>query len=125
MNIKEWNMKSIRWGWILLGGFLAELMIFVIVLPLSWLFGQESLLYSAPVASFVAAFALGLWVARKASRHHVVHGFLVGVVATLIYVGISFGHPEPIAYIIAHALKLLGGAIGGYISLRYAAKSLA
>jgi hypothetical protein len=60
------NMKNIRWGWILLGGFLAELAIFVIVIPRSLLVGQKSLLYSAPPASFIGAFVFGIWVARKA-----------------------------------------------------------
>ncbi|MFZ0427972.1 MAG: hypothetical protein WAO20_07630 [Acidobacteriota bacterium] len=38
-------------------------------------------------------------------RHRVVHGLLVGVVATLIYVGISFGQPGPVAYLIGHGLQ--------------------
>jgi hypothetical protein len=37
-------MKGIRWGWVLLGGFFAELAVFVIVIPLSLLAGQQSLL---------------------------------------------------------------------------------
>ena len=41
------------------------------------------------------------------------HGVLVGVATTMIYIAISRGQPEPIAYIIAHGLKLLGGAAGG------------
>jgi hypothetical protein len=113
-------MKSIRWGWILLGGFLAELAIFVIVIPLSLLVGQWSLLYSAPPASFVAAFVFGVWVAGKARQRHVLHGALVGVAATLIYAGISLGQPEPIAYIVAHVLKVLGGAAGGFVVLKRA-----
>jgi putative membrane protein (TIGR04086 family) len=113
-------MKSIRWGWVLLGGFLAELAVFVIVIPLSLLAGQESLLYSAPPASFVAAFAFGLWVARKAPQRPVLHGALVGVAAMLIYLGISLGQPEPIAYVVAHVLKLLGGAAGGFVALKRA-----
>ena len=113
-------MKNFRWGWILFGGFLAELAIFVIAIPLSLLLGQESLLYSAPSASFVAAFAFGLWVARKAPQRHVLHGALVGVAAMLIYIGMSLGQPEPIAYVIAHGLKVLGGAAGGFIALKRA-----
>jgi putative membrane protein (TIGR04086 family) len=97
----------------LLGGFLAELAIFVLVIPLSLLVGQQSLLYSAPPASFAAAFAFGLWVARKAQQRRVLHGTLVGVVAMLIYFGITLGRPEPIAYVIAHVLKVFGGAVGG------------
>jgi len=111
-------MKGICWGWILLGGFLAELAIFVIVLPLGLLVGQQSLLFSAPPASFVATFVSGLWVAGKTPQRRVLHGALVGFAATVIYVGISLGRPEPIAYVIAHALKVLGGAIGGLVALK-------
>jgi hypothetical protein len=111
-------MKTIRWGWILLGGFLAELAVFVIVIPLSLLAGQGSLLYSAPPASFAATFVFGLWVARKASQRRVLHGALVGVLAMLIYIGMNLGRPEPIAYVIAHVLKVLGGAAGGFVTMR-------
>jgi putative membrane protein (TIGR04086 family) len=111
-------MKGIRWGWILLGGFLAELAVFLIVIPLSLLAGQDSLLYSAPPASFAATFVFGMLVARKALQRPVLHGTLVGVVAMLIYLGISFGRPEPLAYLVAHVLKVLGGAAGGFVAMR-------
>ena len=104
----------------MLGGFLAELAVFVLVIPLSLLVGRESLLYSAPPASFVAAFAFGLWIARKAPQRPVLHGTLVGVVAMLIYIGMGLGKPEPAAYIIAHVLKLLGGAAGGFVAFKRA-----
>ena len=117
-------MKNIRWGWILLGGFLAELAVFLIVIPLSLLAGQKSLLYSAPPASFVATFVFGIWVARKASQQRVLHGVLVGVGAMLIYLGITFGQPEPIAYIIAHVLKVLGGAAGGFVAMKRGASKV-
>ncbi len=107
-----------RWGWILLGGFLAELLVFAIVIPLSMLAGQDSLLYSAPPASFVATFALGLWTARKTPRRRLLHGTLVGVVATVIYVAMTLGRPEPIAYLFAHVLKVLGGALGGFVAAK-------
>ena len=111
-------MKGIRWGWILLGGFLAELAIFVIVIPLSLLVGQQSLLYSAPPASFTATFVFGVWIAGKTPQRRVLHGAFVGFAATVIYVGISLGRPEPIAYVIAHALKVLGGAVGGLVAVK-------
>ena len=103
----------------MLGGFLVELGIFVIVIPLSLLLGQQSLLYSAPPASFAAAFAFGLWVGRKARVQPVLHGTLVGVVAILIYLGITAGQPEPMAYVFAHVLKLLGGGAGGLVALKH------
>jgi putative membrane protein (TIGR04086 family) len=118
-------MKSIRWGWVLLGGFLAELAIFVVVIPLSLVAGQESLLYSAPPASFVATLVFGIWVARKAADRRVLHGALVGIAAMLIYIGISLGRPEPIAYIIAHVLKVLGGVAGGFVAVKREAANVA
>jgi hypothetical protein len=111
-------MKNMRWGWILIGGFLAEILVFLIVIPWSVLAGRASLAYSAPLASFVATFAFGLWVALRAGQRFVLHGLFVGVVATAIYVGITLGRPEPVAYVIAHFLKGLGGIAGGYVALR-------
>ena len=90
-------------------------MILVLVLPLALLSGQESLLYVVPPASLVAAFTLGLWAARKVAQRRVLHGALVGTVAMLLYVVMGLGQPEPLAYIIAHALKVVGGTAGGEV----------
>jgi hypothetical protein len=43
---------------------------------------------------------------------------LVGVVAMLIYLALTRLQPEPFAYVIAHLLKLLGGAGGGLVAGR-------
>jgi hypothetical protein len=48
----------------------------------------------------------------------VLHGILVGVVAMLLYVGLTRGRPEPPAYLVAHVLKILGGAAGGFSAER-------
>ncbi|HEY7387015.1 MAG TPA: hypothetical protein VH640_00775 [Bryobacteraceae bacterium] len=109
-------MKNIRWGWILLGGFLSELAIFIVVIPLSLVAGQNSLLYSAPPASFAAPFLFGMWVGAKAPERRVLHGALVGVVGIVIYLCITLGRPEPAAYVLAHVLKLLGGSMGGLVA---------
>ena len=53
----------------------------------------------------------------------ILHGTLVGVVAALIYVAITRAQPEPLAYILAHALKLLGGACRGFVAQRRRALS--
>jgi putative membrane protein (TIGR04086 family) len=111
-------MKNIKWGWIVLGGFLAELLVFVIIIPLTFVAGRGSMLYSAPPASFIATFILGFWVARKSPERRVLHGFLVGVVAILIYIAMSRAQPEPTAYIVAHLLKALGGIAGGFLAAR-------
>jgi putative membrane protein (TIGR04086 family) len=107
---------GIRWGWVLLGGFLAELAIFILVIPLALWLGNDSMAYSAPPASFVTTFLLGLLMARKAGSRFLLHGTLVGVVAMLLYVAVSLGQPVPWLYIVAHMLKVLGGMAGGFVA---------
>jgi putative membrane protein (TIGR04086 family) len=112
-------MKSVRWGWVLLGAFVAEIIIFGIAIPIAILLGEESILYTAAPASFVATFLCGWWIAaKKAAHRRVLHGLLVGAAAMIIYVAMSLGRPEPLAFVIAHVLKLVGGAAGGFVSLR-------
>jgi putative membrane protein (TIGR04086 family) len=112
------NVKSIRWGCILLGGVLAEAALFLIVLPLIFLAGEDSLDYGMPPASFVATFLFGWWVARKATRRRVLHGALVGVVAMVILAGMMLGQAQTTAYVVAHVLKVLGGAAGGFVAAK-------
>jgi hypothetical protein len=108
----------IHWMRALIGGFLAELSVFALVIPVSLLYGQRALVYAAPAASLVTCFLFALWVGRSIDSGFVLHGALVGIVAALLYVGLTRGHPEPMAYLIAHALKILGGAAGGLLAGR-------
>ena len=113
-------MKYIRWSWILLGGLLTEVMILALSVTAGLAVWTRSLLYVVPPASLVAAFTLGLWTARKVAQRRVLHGALVGTVAMLIYVVMGLGQPEPLPYIIAHALKVVGGTAGGFVALKRA-----
>jgi len=108
----------IHWGRIFLGGFLAEAVVVAIAIPIFMISGQHALLYVAPAASLVSCFLFALWVGRKVEVRFVVHGVLVGVVATVLYVGLTLARPEPFAYLVAHALKILGGAAGGAVAGR-------
>jgi hypothetical protein len=118
------TFAGIHWLRVLLAGFLAEVAIIAIVLPIALLAGKSTLTYTAPAASLLACFVFAIWVGRRLASHFVLHGVLVGVVATLIYVALTRGGPEPLAYLIAHALKLLGGAAGGFVAARRQKTSL-
>jgi putative membrane protein (TIGR04086 family) len=108
----------IHWGRILLGGVLAEAALILAIVPLGLHLGGNFLLYAAPPGSFVTCFLAALWVCRRIESRFILHGTLVGVVAALIYVALTRAQPEPAAYILAHALKLAGGACGGYVAQR-------
>ena len=119
------NGAKIHWLRVLLGGFLAEATVFVIVIPVLLKFGQHPLLYVAPVASLLMCFLFAIWVGRHVESRFILHGTLVGVVATLIYVGLTLARPEPFAYIVAHGLKILGGAAGGLVAAQRREASVA
>ena len=112
------TLGSIHWVRVLIGGFLAEVSLFVIVIPIYMLAGQDVLLYVAPAGSLATCFVFAIWVGRRLESGFVLHGCLVGVVAMLLYVAVTRAQPEPVAYLIAHGLKIAGGAGGGFVGGR-------
>ena len=109
---------TIHWGRILLGGLLAEVALILAIVPLGLHLGDNFLHYTAPPGSFITCFLGALWVCRRIESHFILHGTLVGVVAALIYLALTRAQPEPFAYIVAHGLKLAGGAFGGFVAQR-------
>ena len=104
----------------MVGGILAEVVVFAIVFPVLYLFGQRAFLASILLASAVMPFIAALWVGRRLESRFVLHGALVGLVAALVYVGLAWGQPEPLLYKIAHGLKVVGGVAGGFVASRTA-----
>lgn len=95
---------------------LAEAALILAIVPLGLRLGDKFMHYAAPPGSFVTCFLAALWVCRRIESRFILHGTLVGVVAALIYIALTRGQPEPVAYIVAHALKLAGGACGGFVA---------
>jgi hypothetical protein len=106
--------KQIRWGWVLLGGFVAEIALFLFV-PLQFLPGGPTLLLYlvVPLCLLVTGIA-GWWVARRAGSARVLHGALVGFVAFAIYVALTWTQELPAVYVVANYLKIVGGMAGGW-----------
>ena len=112
------SSTRIHWGRILLGGLLAEVALILAIVPLGLRLGENFLHDTAPPGSFLTCFLAALWACRRIESHFILHGTLVGVVAALIYVALTHAQPEPFAYLVAHALKLIGGACGGLLAQR-------
>jgi hypothetical protein len=109
---------SIQWGRVLLAAFLMEVVLFAIAVPL-YLGGEgRVLVYVVPPAAFIATFAITVWIGRGIKSKFVLHGVLIGIVGTLMYVGLTRAQPEPWQYWVAHALKVVGGAAGGMVLAR-------
>ena len=114
-------MKDVRWGWVLLGAVLANVAVTAIIVPVALLEGTERLGYVAPPAAFVGVLVVGYWIARKAPQRAVLHGFLVGLIAMLIYIPIEMSGEVTFAHYLSSALKVLGGVAGGLLVARRAA----
>jgi hypothetical protein len=109
---------GMRWGRVLAGGFLAELLVFAVVFPVQYLFGQTAFLAFIIIASAAMPFILAVWVGRRVESRFVLHGALVGLVAALIYTVLAWGQELPLLYKISHLFKVAGGAAGGVMASR-------
>jgi putative membrane protein (TIGR04086 family) len=107
-----------HWGRVLTAGFLAELLVFAVVFPSLYLFGQRAFLASILIASALFPLIMAFWVGRRIESRFVLHGALVGLVAALFYLMLAWGQPQPLLYKIAHGLKVAGGMAGGALSGR-------
>lgn len=109
---------SIQWGRVVLAAFLMELILFAIAIPLFLGGLGRTLVYVVPPAALISTFALTLWLGRRIKSNFVLHGMLIGIVGTLMYVALTRAQPEPWQYWVAHALKVVGGAVAGMVLAR-------
>jgi membrane associated rhomboid family serine protease len=119
-----------NWKRALLGGLLAEILVLVLISPVAFVVGLDKLGdpatvppaigYSIVIASFIAPIVLTQWVAKRLTSQFVVHGFLVGFTAFVIYMipMTLSGESQPPIYWVAHAAKILGGLTGGLVAAR-------
>lgn len=110
--------SKLHWGRVIVAGLLAEIALILAIVPFGLRLGDAFLKYAAPPGSFVVCFVGAVWVSRKTDSRFVVRGLLAGIVAAVLYVLLSRFQPEPPAYLLAHALKFVGGATGGWVGSR-------
>jgi hypothetical protein len=108
----------IHWRSVLIGGFLAEASVFGLVIPVLMISGQHAMLYAAPVASLVVCFLFALWVGGGLNHASSCTGYWSALLLCFLYVALTRAHPEPFAHLLAHGLKILGGAGGGLVAAR-------
>jgi hypothetical protein len=120
---------GIRWGRALVGALLLELLLAVMSVPLVALGRQDLLVYVILPATAIAAVLAGMWVARRAALA-VANGAMVGVMAILLYLVLAvvasllrpevadFGAALSPLYLATHALKVVAGAVGGWLVAR-------
>jgi len=119
---------KVHWGRVVVAAILFEAALFAITIVLTLFMDIQAFLPFVPAVVFVVGFPFGMWVARKPASGFVLHGVLVGVVATIIYFGLVVGQGisvtevmnmyGPIPFFLANALKILGCVAGAYVAGR-------
>ena len=125
---------KLRWLRALLAAFVAELALILVAMPVYFATSDPitTLNWVIPPASFVLFVAAGYWAARPVPRSGVAQGALTGGWAVALYLALgavtslmsdkaSFSGGLTPAYLLAHALKIVGGAAGGWLASRKAA----
>ncbi len=119
---------KLRWGRILLGAFLLEVVLFVVLIPIHIILGDTVFFTAVPIGCAVFGFLFGYWVARKAPAFLVLHGFLLGSVATALYLGLCAVSPGSlpaavaiyglVMFVTVNVLRILGTIAGGFFAQR-------
>ena len=125
------SAPPLRWGRIIAGAFLLELLLLVTLVPIGLAFGMPGVpgatdytvfFIAVPIGAFLGGVAAGAWVSRPLAANRALHGLLTGVGATLIYLGLCMTQPGSIAGVIAgygptlfwasQALRIAGPIVG-------------
>src|ERR1043166_6318938 len=119
----------IHWFRVLLGGFLIEVVLAIVLVGGFAAADVDIATHVSTAAAviigvgcFGAAFLMVLWLGRGIPNQLVLHGFLMGLVATLIYVGLVAGTGQmstalaaygPVTFVIVNVARLVGAVFGG------------
>jgi hypothetical protein len=122
---------KLRWLRALLAAFLAEVALILVAVPVYAMSAEPTPILSLvipPASGLVFLFA-GYWAALPIPRRGIAQGALTGAWAVALYIGLglvaslfvagtSVADGFTPAYLTAHALKIVGGAIGGWFTRR-------
>jgi hypothetical protein len=118
-------MTAGRVQWLLVLGVsvLLEIVLIAILAPLK-LFGVSQAV-RIPMASLVASFSVTVWFSRRIRVRLILHGLLIGIVATLIYMGavIAVGGGIALAlsrygrfgFVLSNGLRIIGATMAGAV----------
>ena len=125
---------TLQWLRVLLGGLLIEVILVVVLIGGFTVAGvdlsQNITLGSSViigVSCFVVAFLVAVWLGKGIRHRAVLHGLLIGVVATLLYVGLVVGSGQlpaalaaygPFTFVVVNGLRIIGAVVGGAVSER-------
>ena len=121
------SATRLRWLRILGGAVLLELVLFIALVPPLVMLGPDTVVPYVYPACLIFGFGVTWWILRKVQDRPVMHGTLIGIVATAIYILLALPSPGGIqsvitmygvtGFIAGNALRIIGCIAGGYARL--------
>ena len=116
--------NKLQWGRIIVGALLVEIALIIVFIPLLAVADIQTLIPFVVAGVFVFGFAITWCLARKVRSRHVLHGTLIGVIATVLYLLLCMAQPDggisavvamygPVVFVLANLLRIVGCAAGG------------
>ena len=112
------------WGRVVAGAFLLELILIVVLVPPLQILGPEKVIPFVSPAVLIFSFGVAWWILRKAPHRRVLHGALIGILATAIYLLMCLANPGglqgvvamygTVMFIVGNGLRILGCVAGSY-----------
>jgi hypothetical protein len=125
-------LSQVRWWRVVIAAFVVEVGLAVTGVPLLLLLGDLVLTTVVPVLCVVVPLVVAWFATRKLAGARVLHGVLIGIVATAMYfvlVVVASSIPEASAayglplFIGVNALRIVSAAAGGFVADRRSAAS--
>lgn len=130
----EARVPALRWGRALVAALVAELALMVVAAGLYALNQDPGHLLNlvTPPAAFIVFIPAGYWTARRAlPGTQIINGATPGLWGVVLYIALGLVASQFVegtnvtdgfspAYLAAHALKIVGGMLGGWLASRRA-----
>jgi len=119
------NSAKLRWGWIVAGAVILEVGLIILFIPMLRFMDISRLAPFAGIGTFGLGFLVSWWVVRKVPGRRLLHGALIGVLATIIYVGLCMTNPDggiasvvamygPVLFVVGNGLRIVGTIAGAW-----------
>ena len=119
------NSARLRWGWIVAGAVILEVGLIILFVPMLRFMDISRLAPFAGIGTFGLGFLVSWWVVRKVPGRRLLHGALIGVLATIIYVGLCMTNPDggiasvvamygPVLFVVGNGLRIVGTMAGAW-----------
>ena len=118
------DSSKLRWGWIIAGAFILEIALIILFIPMLQFVDISRIAPFAGIGTFGLGFLVSWWIVRKVPGRRLLHGVLIGILATIIYVGLCLTNPDgigsviamygPVLFVVGNGLRIVGTTAGAW-----------